>query len=303
MRASLFGFMIAGLLLCPMSTRAADLTPEKMMSFADHLFDQGDYYRAITEYERVTFFYPAHPLTKKAEFQIAMAYFKGEKYGQALQRFRAVANSYAAEEIGRRALFMVGETYYYKKEYGQAIDSFENFLARYPDDRQADAARIKMGWSSLRQGDWRQASNEFAKLPAGSPLRSQSEGLAKDSLSYPDIPRKSPYLAGGLSAVLPGAGQLYLGRPSDAAISFVLNGLFIWATVEAFDNGNDVTGGVLLFFESGWYLGNVYNAASGAHKYNRRQEQHFLDEMEGQYNISLRTHERDGGIIALTVRF
>ena len=38
--------------------------------------------------------------------------------------------------------------------------------------------------------------------------------------------------------------------------------------LRAFDSGNEAVGGLLLFFEAGWYTGNIYNAASNAHKFN-----------------------------------
>jgi hypothetical protein len=89
----------------------------------------------------------------------------------------------------------------------------------------------------------------------------------------------------------------------DAAVSFMLNGLFIWATVEAFQNDNNVTGGILLFFESGWYLGNIYNAAGSAHKYNRRAEQDFLDRLSNRYSLSYIRDGRGTSLLAVTMRF
>jgi tetratricopeptide (TPR) repeat protein len=294
---------LAVLLLIGSATFAAEMPVEKMLSFADSLFDRGDYYRAITEYERVLFFYPDHPLAPTARFQIANSYFRGERHEQALERFRALTREYPNEEIGRRAYFMLGEVYYQMRDYGRAVDVFTMFIETYSGDRQVDAARIRIGWAYLRQGKWREASEEFQKLPPESPLHDQGKALAEGARDYPGIPRKSPSLAGGLSAVLPGAGQLYIERPGDAAVSFLLNGAFIWAAAEAFHNDNDVTGAILLFFESGWYLGNIYNAVSGAHKFNRRAEQQFLDGLKGRYAISFFPGRDGKGMIGLTLRF
>lgn len=280
-----------------------DLSPQKMISFADRLFEQGDYYRAITEYERVIFYYPSQDLAKTSRYQIALCYLKGSRPVEAITRLRKLVNDYPGEEIGKRSLFMIGEAYSEKSDYQQAIDVFERFLNTYPADPKAEEAQIKIGWSYLRQGNWEQASEEFKKISPGSPLHGQAEGLAEESKNYPDIPDKSPYLAGGLSAVLPGAGQLYLGRPRDAGISFLLNGIFIWGTVEAFRNNNDVTAGILFFFESGWYLGNVYNAISGAHKYNRDARREFLDRLSNQYALSYYHTNQGDSLLALTVLF
>jgi outer membrane protein assembly factor BamD (BamD/ComL family)/TM2 domain-containing membrane protein YozV len=299
----LFLLLLCGMLFCSHAAFAEEMPVEKMMSFADSLFERGDFYRAITEYDRVVFFYSKHALAKTARFQIALSYLKGEKLDQSITQFRAIANDYRNEELGRKAFFMVGEAYYQKGDYSRAADVFTTFIGSYPDDPRADAARLKIGWTHLREGNWQQATEEFKKVPVESSLRKQAQGLAEESKNYPGIPKKSPSLAGGLSAVLPGAGQLYIGRPGDATASFVLNGAFIWATVEAFNHRNNVTGGILLFFESGWYLGNIYNAVSGAHKYNRRAEEQFMDGLQKKYDVSFSCDGHGRSVAAFIMRF
>ena len=291
------------MLFCGRAVVAEEMPAQKMISFADSLFEKGDYYRAITEYERVIFFHPGDPLALTARFQIAHAYLKGDRIDQAVERFRALNQEFPNDDIGRKAYYLLGEAYYQKRDYGRASDVFTSFIETYPGDQRIDAARIRLGWSYLRQGQWRQAADEFQKLPPDSPLHAQAEGLAGEAKDYPGIPRKSPSLAGGLSAVLPGAGQLYIERPGDALISFLLNGAFIWATVEAFHNDNNVTGGILLFFESGWYLGNVYNAVNGAHKYNRRTEQQYMDGLQDKYRVSYMNDGHGRNVLAFTIRF
>ncbi len=295
--------LLCGMLFCGHAVFAEEMPIEKMLSFADSLFEREDYYRAITEYERVIFFHPNHPLAKTARFQIAHSYLKGDKPDVAIKQFRTLADGYPNEEVGRKSFFMVGEAYYQKRDYARAAEVFETFIESYPDDGRADAARIKIGLSYLRQADWHEAVEEFQKLPAESPLRRQAEGLAAEAKKYPDIPSKSPALAGGLSAVLPGSGQLYIERPGDAVASFLLNGAFIWATAEAYHHRNYVTGGILLFFEAGWYLGNIYNAVNGAHKYNRRSEQQFIEDLRNRYDVSFFYDGQGRSMVAFTMRF
>jgi TolA-binding protein len=44
-------------------------------AFAEDRFNEGDYYRAITEYKRFIFFYPQDKLAEKSTFRIAESYF------------------------------------------------------------------------------------------------------------------------------------------------------------------------------------------------------------------------------------
>ena len=92
------------------------------------------------------------------------------------------------------------------------------------------------------------------------------------------IPRKNPTIAGLLS-VVPGAGQIYVGRYKDALTAFIVNAGLILATVEAFDNELYALGGVIGFVEFGFYAGNIYGTVSSAHKYNRDRQTAFRDDL------------------------
>lgn len=295
--------VLLALLFGPPAVSAADRESERIMAFADHLFEQADYYRAITEYERLLFHYPEDPLAGKARFRIALCYFRGDRLLPAIERFRALAEAHHGKDLGRDALFMLSEAHLLNKDYPAVRAACRSFLAAYPADPRADACRIRIGWSFLREGDWRAAAEAFNTLPQDSPLREDAVGLAAAALRYPEIPKKSPALAGGLSAALPGAGQLYTGRPRDAVTAFLLNGIFIWGAVEAFRNDNETTGGILLFFEAGWYAGNIYNAVSNAHKYNRRAERAYLEQLGSQYGLTLSRAADGTPVLALSMTF
>lgn len=298
-------FLLLLFLLAPLAVSAAEQPAASgtVLGFADHLFEQKDYYRAITEYERFLFLDPQSPKARYARYRIARCYFEGDKLPTAVTRLRELAVEPLTDRIGRDAMHLLGEAHYLRRDYGKARKVFRDFLRLAADDRRADAVRIRIGWSYLREGNWRQAAEEFRTLPEGSALREEAEGLESGALGYPDIRHKSPTLAGWMSALLPGAGQLYVGRRRDAAVSFLLNGTFIWATAEQFRKDNHVTGGILLFFESGWYLGNIYNAVGGAHKYNRRAENGYLDGLERRYGVAYSRDEEGTHRLAFTLRF
>jgi hypothetical protein len=57
--------------------------------------------------------------------------------------------------------------------------------------------------------------------------------------------------------------------------------------VESFQHKNYVVGGILTFFELGWYSGNIYSAVSSAHKYNQRKKKEYLDSLEKDDRFSL----------------
>ena len=297
--------LLALLLITAFPAAAAPETPSgaQVLGFADHLFAQGDYYRAITEYERFLYLYPDDPRVRSARYRIARCYFEGDKLPTAIALLRSLTADPVADDVGRDSLHLLGEAYYLRQNYEQSRETYGDFLRHAPEDRRADGVRMRIGWSYLRQGDWRRAAEEFENLPPGSPLRESAEGLAAGARSYPEVPVKSPAIAGWMSAVLPGAGQLYVGRPRDATVSFLLNGTFIWATAEQFRKDNHVTGSILLFFEAGWYVGNIYNAVGSAHKYNRRAGKAYLDGLEERYGVSYSLDRNGTHHLAFMVRF
>ncbi|MDD4737561.1 MAG: hypothetical protein PHP44_15790 [Kiritimatiellae bacterium] len=64
---------------------------DEVLGFADHLFEQTDYYRAITEYERYLFFMPESPRAPWVRYRIAESYLRGEQYEEAMLRFGKLA--------------------------------------------------------------------------------------------------------------------------------------------------------------------------------------------------------------------
>ena len=97
-------------------------------------------------------------------------------------------------------------------------------------------------------------------------LREHARSLHDELLDRQD---RSPWVAGILSAVVPGLGQLYAGSLESGAIAFVLNAVFIAATVELAIHELYVTASAAGLVSSVFYLGNILNAVDLV---NRRNE-------------------------------
>lgn len=140
-------------------------------------------------------------------------------------------------------------------------------LARIPPPRAAAIA-------ALGVLDDRDA---FAARVRGLPVERQALELSE---RYHAAHHKHPALAGILSAVLPGAGQIYAGSLQAAAVTFVLNGLFIGATAEQAWRHNYVTAAAAGTAASFFYIGGIMNAVDLARRRNRVEQQPFADELE-----------------------
>lgn len=139
----------------------------------------------------------------------------------------------------------------------------------------------------LRQRQTTTAVESFRRLPADSPLRPAADAAARRVESWGRIPRRSPALAGTLSALLPGLGQASLGRWGEAASALLVNGLLIGGTVELARREAWAGAGLLLFFDLGFYGGNVMSAVNGARRFNRRALEARVDPLQAELGLQL----------------
>lgn len=252
-----------------------------VLAFADHLFEQTDYYRAITEYERYLFFASESPRAPWVRYRVAESYLRGEQYEEAMLRFGELASEYAGTSVGSASELALARGYADQERYADAVrqlDALERQPALTPEDR-VDAALFK-SVCQLRLHQPGPARATLAALPSAPPATDAVPWLLEETDRFEELPFKKPWVAGTLSGVLPGAGQVYAGRPRDGLAAFTLNGLLIWAACEAFDHDQNVTGALLCFLETGWYVGNIYNAVNSTHQYNRRIENAFFDRIQ-----------------------
>jgi len=256
-----------------------------LLSFAESLSAEKDYYRAVTEYKRFLHYFPDDPRAPSAQLKMAESFLAGERWQQADQAFEKVWALYpdSAEAIIAKRAY--ADAAYMRKDY-------ENAKQRYAQLKQAQSNKpsaevsYRSGLIALQQNRPAAARLQFQNLELG---LAQQLSLSLDQ--YEKLPQKSPRLAATLSAILPGAGQLYTERPKQAGIAFSLNAAFIYGAIEAWNNENYAVSGILSLFELGWYGGNIYNAMNNAHKYNRQQRQNFLNHFQQRFGLSLEWEE------------
>jgi TM2 domain-containing membrane protein YozV len=260
---------------------------DALLRFADQLLREGEYFRAITEYQRFLTAYPRDPRRSMAHFRIGQAFYFGQSYADARRIFQEVAEDYPDTPHGKQAWLWQGETLLRQAEYPHAARVYTSFIARFPEDTHTPFAQYQRGWTFLYRRQWNTAAAVWQTIPSTSSLYPAARQLAIEARSGTTLPHKSPVLAGVLSGLLPGSGQLYNGRFGDAVLSFLLNSLFIVGTVQAAHQGEPAIADVLGFFAAAWYTGNVYSAVNGAHKHNRNQAEVLLGDLERRFRVPL----------------
>ena len=277
--------LLISLLLRPEFLPAAEesgryIDEELQMGLADEFFKEGDYYRAVTEYKRFLFFFPQSGRVEEALSRIAKSYFNGKKWDETVSACDEWLKKFPTSSRANEAYLLKGFALSEKKELSQARFFFQKARESSPGAAMADEAQFQIARTYVKEEKWREAAEEFRKIDKTARLYPKGEYWAKGLDRMDQVAHKSPVASGILAAALPGAGHVYTERYRDAAIAFLLNGAFIWGMIESFQNNNNVVGGILTFFELGWYSGNIYSAVASAHKYNKKEREQYLDELE-----------------------
>lgn len=92
---------------------------------------------------------------------------------------------------------------------------------------------------------------------------------------------KSPFLAGTLSALVPGTGKIYTGDWKDGIISMIFVGANAFAAYRGFnqDGVQSVYGWVFSAIGTGFYVGNIYGSVKAARKRNTQKKQRIYDQV------------------------
>ena len=238
-------------------------SPENIRKFADHLFCEKDYLRAIFEYERLL----GNDADDTLLFKIGLGYSFIRDYQNGNNNFSRVTSSsiwYDDAKLQQLKLyFLLGdykraasiyEEEFEIKENKYAIEGnkLNNFIYFFDDDTLPLKAEIIFPF------------NEDEK---------------KDVASFydwkNDPPYKSSSTAGILSAVIPGAGKMYLGEWGDGITAFLVTGLFAFLAYDNFKADHDTRAWIFTGLGAFFYAGNIYGSVAAAQIFNARIEFEF----------------------------
>lgn len=251
---------------------------DETYGFAQALLEEGDHYRAITEYKRYLYLDPHGDRVDSARMAIGLAYLRGGQAEAAAAHYRSVA-AQVNEALRPDAELQAAYAWYVGADPTRAFAELQTWLDRHQalSGNRARATYL-LGWSELELGRDLDAARRFAslELPGG-------EGLVEAVQRFDQLPQKSPVLAGILS-IIPGAGHVYIGQPMIGLTALLWNGLFGYALYEAITQRQIGLSIALGMFELLWYGGSVFGAVSGAMKFNRDARRNALDDLRSRYD-------------------
>jgi tetratricopeptide (TPR) repeat protein len=236
------------------------LSAREVWDYAEALFREGEYFRAVSEYKRLLHYFPQDPLARPARVRIGEAYLNGGEPAQAIDQFSGLLEAPALAPLRPELLYLRG-------------------LGRLELDRAAPYG--------LRERHIALALEDLRAIPPAWPGNAQVPAFVQ-AMEHPvDVPSRSPTLAGTLSAVLPGAGSAYVGDYPEAGLALLFNTLLIGGSARSFQRGNEGLGVVLGLGALAFYGGAIYAAVNGAHRFNDRARGAYLQEQRTRFGLQL----------------
>lgn len=253
--------------------------------YAEQLFESGDYQAARRAYKRLLFYHPNTPLRDTADYRIAQSYYHQNLPELAERSFREFSAIHPNSPLRFQSQLMLGQLHFDAEKYALARTMLFELLNRSKDVEVIAAAHYLRGWCYVHTSDWNKAITEFRRADAAEinrPEKEKARQLADTVLNETPLSLKSLEMAGWLSTIIPGSGQLYTGNVKEAIFAAAVTGTFIYLAADAVRERRYVDcAGISLV---GWhfYWGNRTDARRLATEYNEQREQEFVEILKRQ---------------------
>ena len=283
-----FPFLILFVLLLPISAKSQEyFSPRNILKFADYLYRQHDYLRAAAEYERyLTTISPKDSVF----YTLGLSYKNAQKWPPAEKAFEQIPARFGGSLLRPRALLQMGFLWVLQNDTARIGEFQEKKLPDLAPVRTRQALQTVLGVPLLLNGRFRLAASYFEKL--NRPDFSQEDkpfvrNFEKLAVLGGKIRRKNPFLAGTLSAIWPGLGRFYTGRPGDGLYSMVFIGLSGYSAYRGFSRHGlrSGRGWILGSLTAALYLGNVYGSYLSAKIVNEKRVHDFRTKVVLQLDL------------------
>ncbi len=231
---------------------------------------------------------PANSLTqseaRRIQNKLALTYLQTGKPMDSLPYLEG-SKDYSSRLLQLYAFMRSGMQRSVHDEY-QAIEAMPDL-----SDHDRSYAKMLFGTLYLEQGEYDAAKEFYARIQKESEdplIRSSAGGVINDVMKYQEKPRKSLLLAGSLSALLPGAGQIYSDHTADGITAFFYNFVFLGGAAGFYSLENRahrphtlslISGGIGLFF----YIANITGGIASAKRYNIFQERQLQEKVRKSF--------------------
>ena len=254
----------------------AQSSAEEQFILAKKLFNEENYFDAVTEFKRLLFFDDSGNYSFLANKLIGLSYKQGLKFSDAVYHFAEAELNASTDEESFDMKIEIVKINILRRTTDRALKLLENLES---DDRFSNK-RVEInywrGWTYIFADDWQNASSYFAKVDSNHTLKMFTDSVYNN---FYDVT-----ISKILSTFVPGAGQFYTGEYVSGLISLGWNVLWGYLTINAFVEDRVFDGvmiGTLLWWS--FYTGNIHNAEKFAQEKNLKMSNDALKYLKEIY--------------------
>lgn len=240
--------------------------------YGKYLFDTQQYKLSAEEWERVLFMLPSNDT---ARYMVVRSYLLGRDYNRATTKIK---------QLFPDPVQMPGA---YASSYAKSLillDSLQpvEFLIRN-NKFLSEEDVLYLGFNIELYRNWDQATELFSdqekSITAIDPRYSEIIGMIKSKSP------KNPWLAGGMSMIIPGTGKIYAGEWKDGLISLFFVGATVFQSIRGYNLYGPRSGFFITYgsIATAFYLGNIYGSFRSAIRHNNKYENRIKDQIHSVF--------------------
>lgn len=227
-------------------------SPEARLKFGLHLYQEGDYIRALDEFSfssrnDTAVYYSGKILQTFGKYDLSGEQFLFIKSGSPyydLSRFNLYLNAYLS-----------GDSLFLRSNRTEGI---------FPQKYSENVEKLTRTEMLLNYAVHDNNEEWFA-----GPFNSDEAVKIREFYNARVNPeRKNPVKAALFSTVIPGSGKIYTEDYGDGITAFILTGLFAYLAYDNFDAGHDFRAYLFTGLGAWFYAGNIYGSYSSAQIFN-----------------------------------
>jgi hypothetical protein len=233
---------------------------EKQFNYAKSLFDSEDYFDAVTEFKRLMFFDEKGDYRIRSEYFTGLSYKKGGFYSEAINYFAASEMKLSDPD----SLFLIKtetiKSNILRRTIPRAFQLIDELSGKYPDPDKTKEINTLRAFAYVFSDQWLNAA-EYFRLSGYPELADLAIKTNEEKYSVTK--------AKILSALIPGAGQIYTGNYLNGIMSFALNAATVYLSINSFIEDRVFDGVITAnFLWLRFYSGGISNAGKFAEENN-----------------------------------
>ncbi len=247
---------------------------EHLLKFADHLYNNQEYFLAINEYKHAAFLGSCN---SNCQFKLFNSYLKSKQFQSGVLTFKSFyPEGFACNDTLDLiySKLLIKNTNY---------DEAEN-LSMVSKNLSSEQRLFITVSADLFANRWENASQESQCVSNENILNPYKDVIREiESLNY-----KNPYLSMFLSAVVPGSGKMYSGYWRDGFMTIAVVGLTAWQAYRGFTlYGIDQPyTWIFTTLSASFYISNLYGSFKAANMKNHNLRTNVRNTIETIFDSS-----------------